>query len=110
MRGYIEVGNTANERDVAEALRPILEQFTRVAYPGAFPPGSVLGRRFFDQCQQRHGQPNEILSVDDTAELRLLVNYANTFHHDTNPAWETAHINDRELLGFATRTIAFASR
>ncbi len=110
VREYIEVGNTANERDVAEALRPILEQFTRVAYPGAFPPGSVLGRRFFDQCQQRHGQPNEILSVDDTAELRLLVNYANTFHHDTNPAWEMAHINDRELLGFATRTIAFASR
>lgn len=109
VREYIAVGNAANERDVAEALRPILEQFTRVAHPGAFPPGSVLGRRFFDLCHQQHGQPGEILSPADTAELRVLVDYANTFHHDTNPAWETAVINDQELLGFATRTLAFAS-
>jgi hypothetical protein len=50
------------------------------------------------------------LSVADRTELRALLDYANRFHHDTNPAWETAAINDQELVGFATRTLRFAAR
>ena len=50
------------------------------------------------------------MNATEKVELRALLDYANTFHHDTNPAWETALINDQELLSFATRTIAFASR
>jgi wobble nucleotide-excising tRNase len=106
---YIRAGNPAAERSVAAALRPILEAFMRVAYPANFPPGSLLGP-FIGLCQQRHGAPNQILTVADTAELRALLDYANRFHHDTNPAWETAAINDQEMLGFATRTLRFASR
>jgi hypothetical protein len=48
--------------------------------------------------------------LTDIAELRLLLNYANRFHHDTNPAWQTAAINDAELSDFAQRTLVFASR
>jgi hypothetical protein len=48
--------------------------------------------------------------LNDTNELRALLDYANRFHHDSNPAWETAAINDQELVGFATRTVRFASR
>ncbi len=46
----------------------------------------------------------------DTDELANLVEYANRFHHDTNPAYETAVVNDGELHGFASRTLAFAKR
>ena len=109
VRQYIGAGNPANERAVAAALRPILEAFMRVAHPATFPPGALLGP-FIGICQQRHGQPNEILSLAHTVELRALLDYANRFHHDTNPAWETAAINDLELLGFTNRTLAFASR
>lgn len=108
VREYLQTSDPAREREVAAALRQILEAFMRVAHPETFPPGTLLGR-FIEQCQQRHGQPHEILSPTETLELRALLDYANTFHHDTNPAWETALINDRELLGFATRTLAFAS-
>lgn len=109
VREYIGAGNPANERAVAAALRPILEAFMRVAHPATFPPGALLGP-FIGICQQRHGQPNEVLSPAHTVELRALLDYANRFHHDTNLAWETAAINDQELLGFANRTLAFASR
>jgi wobble nucleotide-excising tRNase len=109
VRNYILAGNTATERAVAAALRPILEAFTRVAYPAHFPPGALLGP-FIGICQQRHGTPNQILTTADTTELRALLDYANRFHHDTNPAWETAAINDQELVDFATRTLAFAQR
>jgi len=52
----------------------------------------------------------EILSSNDTAELRAILDYANKFHHDTNSAYETELINDGELTGFATRTLNFSKR
>ena len=105
---YIQAANPATERAVAAALRPILEAFMRVAYPAYFPPGMWLGG-FIQTCQQSHGTPNEILTVDDTSKLQRLLNYANTFHHDTNPVWETTSISDQELRDFARRTLQFTS-
>lgn len=109
VRAYLQVANPAREREVAHSLRPILECFMRVAYPEHFPPGTLLGP-FIGICEQRVGGPNEILSAADIAELRSLLTYANRFHHDTNPAWQTAAINDAELSDFAQRTLIFASR
>lgn len=106
---YRGTHNAAEERTVAAALRPILESFMRVAYSDVFPPGSTLGP-FIGMCQQRVGTPQEILSADDTAELRDLLDYANQFHHNTNPAWQTVMINDSELTHFSQRVMAFARR
>ena len=91
---YLQVSDPATERTIAQDLRPVLEAFMRVAYPSSFPPGTLLGP-FIGECQQRHGVANEILSLNDTNELRALLDYANRFHHDTNPAWATEVINDR---------------
>jgi wobble nucleotide-excising tRNase len=109
VRGYLLAADPDKERQVAAALRPILEAFMRVAYPEHFPPGTLLGP-FLGLCDQRLGQNNEILSAGDIAELRALLGYANLFHHDTNPAWQTAAINDAELTDFAERALLFASR
>jgi wobble nucleotide-excising tRNase len=109
VRGYLQAADPAKERQVAAALRPILEAFMRVAYPEYFPPGTLLGP-FLGSCDGRVGMKNEILSTGDIAELRALLGYANFFHHDSNPAWQTAAINDAELTDFAERTLIFASR
>ncbi len=106
---YLGTHNSAEERAVAAALRPILESFMRVAYPESFPPGSLLGP-FINVCQQRLGTAEEILSAGDIAELRDLLDYANLFHHDTNPAWQTVTINDGELTHFCERVLAFTRR
>lgn len=107
--GYLQVANPANERQVAAALRHILEAFARVAYPAAFQPGSLLGP-FIHHCQQHLGLPTQILGQADVIELRALLDYANLFHHDSNPAYASQAINDQELTGFAHRTLAFARR
>lgn len=107
--GYIRLANPSRERDVAQALRPILEAFIRIAYPAEFHPGNMLGP-FIGKCQARLGSSDEILSSDDTTELRALLDYGNKFHHNTNRGWETEQINDTELLDFAERTLLFASR
>ena len=109
VRDYIQNSVGADERAVAAALRPILEAFTRVAFPEWFPPGTLLGP-FIGLCQQREGTSQEILSQADRVELRSLLDYANLFHHDTNAAWQTVVINDHELLDFAKRTLDFATR
>lgn len=109
VRGYLRAADPDQERQVAAALRPILEAFMRVAYPEYFPPGTLLGP-FLGRCNQRVDRHTEILSAGDIAELRALLDYANLFHHDTNPAWQTAAINDAELTDFAERTLLFASR
>ena len=106
---YLQAADPAIERRVAEALRPILEAFARVAFPAAFQPGGLLGP-FIMQCEQRVGTTAEILGTADITELRALLDYANQFHHDSNAAWATQHIKDQALLNFARRTLAFARR
>lgn len=106
---YIQASDPTKERNVAEALRPVLEAFMRVAYPTNFQPGALLGP-FIGICEQRSGDGKEILSRTDITEIRALLDYANRFHHDSNPAWETETINDAELLDFAQLTLRFASR
>jgi wobble nucleotide-excising tRNase len=108
LRTYLNNG-MPNNREVAIAIRPVLEAFLRVAFPEHFPPGTLLGY-FLDKCRQRIGTPQEILNAQDTQELSDLLEYANRFHHDTNAAWETEAINDGELTGFVQRALNFARR
>lgn len=108
LRAYVASGD-GDQREVAKAIRPHLEAFLRVARPEHFPPGTLLGP-FLGLCRQRAGQADKVLDGDATQELGELVEYANRFHHDTNPAWETETINDGELRNFVERALAFARR
>lgn len=106
---YVQGSVGMNEREVAVALRPILEAFMRVAYPAHFKPGSLLGP-FIGQCQQWEGTPQQIMTPQNRTELRDLLDYTNRFHHDTNPAWQTVIVNDQELANFSRRVLAFATK
>lgn len=106
---YVVQADPGQERNVAADLRPMLEAFLRVAYPGNCPPGTMLGH-FIQRCQQRVGTADEILRQTDITELNALRQYANRFHHDTNPAYETEHVNPAELTNFADRTLRFMRR
>ncbi len=103
---YIKQADPDAARPVAASLRPMLEMFCRVAYPLEFPPGTMLGP-FQNQCAQKAGSRNDIMSATRAQELRALLDYANKFHHDTNATFATEIINDGELLDFTKRTLAF---
>lgn len=105
LRDYL-VNSPPDNRKVAEALRPVLERFVRVAYPDWFAPGDMLGT-FANLCQQRVGKSNQILDAARTQELDDILAYANRFHHDTNRAYETEVVNDGQLLDFVKRTLAW---
>lgn len=107
-RDYLE-GIAPDRRTVATAIRPHLEAFLRIACPEHFLPGTLLGP-FMNLCEQRLDTRGQILDRDDIRELRELREYANRFHHDTNPEWDTVVVNDIELVGFVRRTLDFARR
>lgn len=106
---YVQNADPAQERTVAADLRHMLEAFLRVAYANHFPPGSMVGQ-FWTTCDQRVGTANQILNLADTVELRAVLDFANRYHHDTNPTYQTENINDAELANFASRTLAFIRR
>ncbi len=108
LRAYV-VNSLPNNREVACAIRPVLEAFCRVAFPEHFPPGTLLGC-FRALCERQVNTKQPILDVDDLRALHGLIKYANKFHHDTNQAYKTEAINDGELVGYVKEAIAFTTR
>ncbi len=98
--------NSGDARDTAQAIRPVLEGYLRVACPADFRPGTLLGP-FRQLAKDRAAGSNPVLAEGKVTELGDLTEYGNKFHHDTNPAWDVESINDGELRGFVRRTLAF---
>lgn len=105
LRAFRE-SSIGDPRDIAQAIRPVLEGYLRIACAADFQPGTLLGP-FRNTAKGRAKTGRPILSSAKLAELEDLTEYANKFHHDTNPAWDTESINDGELHGFVQRTLAF---
>lgn len=108
LRNYMRA-NTGNSRQVAQSIRHILEGFLRRACPEHFLPGEVLGA-FRRRIRNREPTDPQILPATAVTELDAISEYANRFHHDTNPAWETEAINDTELCGWVERTLPFVRK
>jgi wobble nucleotide-excising tRNase len=98
-----------DKREIAKSIRPHIEAYLRVVCPQHFPPGSILGP-FVSLCNRHVGGTDEILDASTTRELDELKEYANRFHHDTNPAWETEDVNETELRNFVDRTMKLIKR
>ena len=93
---------SVEKRAVAQALRPHLERFLRVAYPGEFPAGCPLP--VFE------GQCDKVLNPADAREIRALIKYGNRYQHDTNRAYDTETILDTELVTYVGRVLKFTKR
>ena len=107
LKDYLK-GPAVNSRSVAEAIRPFLEGFLRVVYPDHFPPGTLLGS-FINTCNEALRRGDSILPRSRVQELDDIKEYANRFHHD-NPNWQTAEVNDGELVAYTRRALEFAGR
>jgi wobble nucleotide-excising tRNase len=109
MQAFLDAAPAVDKRKVAEALRPHLEAYCRVAFPEVAKPGKLLGP-IVNELRQRVGQPNAILDLVDCIELEELKDYGNRFHHDGSAAWTSPAVIDQELVGFVRRTLKFIRR
>lgn len=93
---------------VAQSIRPHLEHYLRVACPDKFKHGEML-REFRNRARAARQAGDPIVSDSKFTELDQLVEFSNDFHHDTNPAADTATINHTQLHHFVRRTLAFVA-
>lgn len=110
VRDYAEDAQ-GDPQKVAPALRMLLESFLRIAYVTHFKPGEMLWN-FLQRARQAVSGDSPILPNESILELDHLREYSNRFHHGTNrQSWldELAHVNERELRGYAKRVIRFTT-
>lgn len=102
---YVEGKNSSvSIRDVAKAIRPLLEGYLHRRFPGHIHKNQMLGRIITDQIAHATTEPLSHLRQCAT-ELQEINEYASQFHHDTNQDADSAYINDAELLPYARRSL-----
>ena len=110
VRDFIDGHSYAKKRvkEVNNALRIIIEGYLSIVFVEYFKPSRPLGD-FVNLCVKREKKGCAILSKSDLEELKILKNYANDFHHDTDPL-EIEIFNETEFLDFAKCTINFCTK
>jgi wobble nucleotide-excising tRNase len=101
---YVDGKSTTNSRDVAKAIRPLLEGYYHRRFPGKIPRKLMFGQIIALAAQAQPGDPLAYLQPT-LKEMGEVNDYAGQFHHDTNPGYETVPVVDGELLGFAKRAL-----
>lgn len=101
---YVDQG-TGDHRQVAKAIRPLLEGYLHRRFPGLIPPELVFGQvvGFIKSAVA----PSPVCHAQSLiTELNEINGYAGQFHHDTNPGnADTVQIIPTELNTFATRAL-----
>jgi len=101
---YVDGKSATNSRDVAKAIRPLLEGYYHRRFPGKIPRKLMFGQVIALAAQAQPGDPLAYLRPT-LKEMGEVNDFAGQFHHDTNPGYETVPVVDGELLGFAKRAL-----
>lgn len=94
----------ADIRDIAKAIRPLLEGYYHRRFPGIIPRNRMFGE-IIGLASSATSQDPLVYLQPSLQELRAVNNYTSQFHHDTNPGCENVHIVDSELRSFAKRAL-----
>lgn len=106
--GYID-GEQFNEKDVAIAIRPLLEGYLHRRFPGLIPAGKLFGEIIQMILAAQVGSPlHNALPI--TNELQEINSYAGRFHHDTNPNAANEPVYPGELNTYCTRALKIIYR
>jgi wobble nucleotide-excising tRNase len=101
---YVDGKSTVNTREVAKAIRPLLEGYYHRRFPGKIPRKLMFGQIIALAVDPVTTGP--LTNLHPFAkELGEVNDYVSQFHHDTNPNSDTAPIVDAELLVFARRAL-----
>ena len=101
---YVDGKSTANIREIAKAIRPLLEGYYHRRFPRRIPRKLMFGGIIGLATQAQAGDPLANLHPL-LKELTEVNDYAGRFHHDTNLDPETVPVVDGELLPFAKRAL-----
>ena len=102
---YVEGKNSSvNIRDVAKAIRPLIEGYLHRRFPWHIPQNQMLGRIISDQIAHATTEPLSHLQ-QCAPELQAINEYASQFHHDTDQDADPVSVDGGELLSYARRSL-----
>ncbi|MGV6482075.1 AAA family ATPase [Pantoea agglomerans] len=102
--GYL-AGENYVAREVATAIRPLLEGYLHRRYPGHVAPGLLFGEIVRKIAGAGSDSPlyHAATLVDELNEINT---YAGKFHHDTNAAAGAENVEPGELLAYSRRALS----
>jgi len=105
---YIQQGGDSPEVKLAvgKCIRPLLEGYLRIKFPGAFHSKQWLGEMI---TAIRDASATSVLSKiqNRLSQLEGLNSYSKKFHHETNPNLHNQTINESELTTYAKQSLDF---
>ncbi|MCK4306955.1 AAA family ATPase [candidate division WOR-3 bacterium] len=102
---YLNEGVSNQElRNVARCIRPLLEGYLRVKFPGKF--GKGLGY-FIKKIENALTGDPLVNMKPQLNELRNINDFSKKYHHGDNPGADYEPITDAELKNFVDRTLNF---
>ena len=101
---YVNGTSAVDIRDVAKAIRLLLEGYLHRRFPGHIPRNQMFGKIISDYIAPATTGPLSHLRQHE-AELREINDYASKFHHDTNQDADSVPVLDAELLPYARRAL-----
>ncbi len=101
---YVDGKPTPSPRDVAKAIRPMLEGYYHRRFPGKIPRKLTFGQIIGLALDPATTGP--LTNLRPLAQELVDINeYAGQFHHDTNQSADTVQVVESELLVFARRAL-----
>jgi wobble nucleotide-excising tRNase len=101
---YVEGKSAANIRDIAKAIRPLLEGYLHRRFPEHIPRNQMFGKIIADHIAPATEEPLSHL-LPHVTELQDINEYASQFHHDTNQDADSVNVIDAELLRIARQSL-----
>lgn len=103
VQDFVNGNHRGDPRDVAKAIRPMLEGYLHRRFPGLIDTGKVFGDVIRSVGVDRTSPLCHLEPL--VPEYNEVNSYAGGFHHDTNPSADSAHVVDTELRAYATRAL-----
>ena len=107
LKAFTDEG-TGDPRQVAQTIRPVLEEYLRFNWPGKFQDTEWLGD-FLTKIEDAD-EGNPLHSLKDTLpELEDINDYSKRYHHSQTPGADVEPIDNGELTTFVKRTLSLVS-
>lgn len=94
--------------DVVKCIRPFLEGWFRLRYPGNFSETEWLGD-FIKRIREADTTSPLYAAKGMLDELTAINDYSKKYHHEQTPGSDAEPLNEAELLTFVSRTLALAA-
>jgi wobble nucleotide-excising tRNase len=97
-------GGTGSPIEVAQTIRPVLEEYLRLKLPRSFAENEWLGD-FIAKIRSAPAADPLAAAQSVLARIELINDYSKRFHHSSTRAADTAVTDENELLSYVQQTL-----